>query len=216
MKKMADPIKKEDKQEQRCTYGDYKTWPRNERWELIEGVPFDMSHGAWPSRSQSDRPGPAPKRIHQEVSAVIFTKIRQFLRNSPCTAYAAPFDVLLPSLGEETDDEASSVVQPDISVICDKTKLTEAGCTGAPDWIVEIISPHTSKKDFDEKFKLYEKHKVREYWIVDPGNRYIHIYVLGENGRYPEEPCILEETGTAESAVLQGFDIDLDELFRFD
>jgi Uma2 family endonuclease len=199
---MADPIKKEDKQEQRCTYGDYKTWPRDERWELIEGVPFDMS--------------PAPKRIHQEVSAVIFTKIRQFLCNSPCTAYAAPFDVLLPALGEENEDDVTSVVQPDISVICDKTKLTEAGCTGAPDWIVEIISPYTSKKDFDEKFKLYEKHKVREYWIIDPGNRYIHIYLLGENDRYPEEPCILEGTGTAESAALQGFGIDLEELFRFD
>ncbi len=202
MKKMADPIKKEDKTERPYTYGDYKTWPRDERWELMDGVPFDMS--------------PAPKRVHQEVSAVIFTKIRQFLRNSPCTAYAAPFDVLLPALGEENEDDVTSVVQPDISVICDTTKLTEAGCTGAPDWIIEIISPYTSKKDFDEKFKLYEKHKVTEYWIVDPGNRYIHIYVLGENGRYPEEPCILEGTGTAESAVLQGFGIDLEELFRFD
>ena len=78
------------------------------------------------------------------------------------------------------------MVQPDISVICDTTKLTEAGCTGAPDW------------------------------IIDPGNRYIHIYLLGENDRYPEEPIVLEGRGTAESSVLQGFGIDLEELFRFD
>ena len=200
--KMADPIIKEDKQERPYTYGDYKTWPRDERWELIEGVPFDMS--------------PAPKRIHQEILMQLVKKIAVFIENNTCKVYPAPLDVLLPALGEENDDDVTSVVQPDISVICDTTKLTETGCTGAPDWIIEIISPYTSKKDFNEKFRLYEKHKVREYWIIDPGNRYIHIYLLGENDRYPEEPIVLEGRGTAESSVLQGFGIDLEELFRFD
>ena len=199
MAKMADPVKKVEKM---YTYGEYRTWPGDERWELIEGVPYDMS--------------PAPRRYHQEISATLFTYIRQFLKGKSCKAYAAPFDVLLPALGEETEDEVTTVVQPDISVICDKSKLTEEGCTGAPDWIVEILSPYTAKKDFGKKLPLYEKHGVKEFWIIDPGNKYIHIYLLDGKSKYPEDPVVLEpRDSSAESSVLPGLVIDLEELFDF-
>lgn len=196
---MADPIKKEEKI---YTYGEYKTWPYDERWELIEGIPYDMS--------------PAPRRFHQEISVELLTLIKQFLKGKNCKVYAAPFDVLLPALGEENDDDVTTVVQPDISVICNRNKLTEAGCTGAPDWIIEILSPHTAKKDFSRKLPLYEKHGVKEFWIIDPGNKYIHIYLLNEDKKYPEDPIILDRTGIAQSSVLTGLTVDVEELFIFD
>ena len=104
-------------------------------------------------------------------------------------------------------------VQPDISVICDKEKLTDTGCTGAPDWIIEILSPYTAKKDMDVKFDLYQRHSVREYWIVDPGNKYIHVYLLDEEGKYPEEPEVFVPGDSIQCTVLDGFDIALDQVF---
>jgi len=185
---MADPIKKEDKA---YTYGEYRTWPAEERWELIDGVAYDMSPGAWPSSPDHfrvvGRPGPAPKRIHQEILMALAKRIAIFLENKPCKVYPAPFDVLLPALGEEADDDVTTVVQPDISVICDKSKLTESGCTGAPDW------------------------------IIDPGNEYIHIYLLQDDGEFPEEPLIrIRRDGNAASTVLPGFTVELNELFHFE
>ncbi|MDP3178977.1 MAG: Uma2 family endonuclease, partial [Spirochaetaceae bacterium] len=102
---------------------------------------------------------------------------RRWPDDKHCEAYIAPFDVLLPD-GEEADDDVDSVVQPDIVVFCDRSKLTEADARGAPDLVVEILSPSTSKKDQHEKLSLYEKHGVREYWVVDPGNRSIRVLSL--------------------------------------
>lgn len=196
---MADPIKKEDKT---YTYGEYRTWPEEERWELIDGVAYDMS--------------PAPKRMHQELLMALAKRISIFLEGKPCKVYPAPFDVLLPALGEEADDDVTTVVQPDISVICDRSKLTEAGCTGAPDWLIEILSPFTARKDFGIKLPLYEKHGVKEFWIIDPGNEYIHIYLLDDEGKYPEDPIVrVRRDKTVESTVLPGLVVDLDEMFDF-
>lgn len=114
------------------TYRDYYTWPIDERWELIDGKAYNMS--------------PAPTRRHQEVAGELFRQTANFLQNHPCQIYAAPFDVRLPR-GGEADDLIDTVVQPDLSVICDSEKLDKAGCRGAPDWIIEVLSPATAAKD---------------------------------------------------------------------
>ena len=186
------------------TYEDYCSWPDDERWELIEGIPYDMS--------------PAPVRKHQKISRILSTAIDTFLSGKSCEMYSAPFDVLLPAANDQPVSEIQTVVQPDISVICDKSKLTDAGCTGAPDLIVEILSPSTAKKDMDEKFHLYEKHGVREYWVVDPGSEYIRVFVPDENKKYGQGELFSltdkSSSGTiAGSAVLEGFGIALSDLF---
>jgi len=182
------------------TYGDCKTWPEDERRELIEGTAWDMS--------------PAPNRCHQEIFGELFRQIGNFLENNPCKVYAAPFDVLLPGPGEYKEDDVSTVVQPDISVICDAGKLTDKGCTGAPDWIIEILSPNTSKKDFSIKFNLYQNRGVKEYWIADPGNKYIHVYHLDYKGNYQKEPEVFIVGDSIERGVIKGLVIKLERVFK--
>lgn len=199
MKRMGLPIKKAD-----CvyTYDDYRSWPEDERWELIEGVAWNMSA--------------APSRWHQGLVTRFFDQILPHLRNKQCEMFTAPFDVLLPEAGESMEDEISTVVQPDISVICDTKKLTEKGCTGAPDWIIEIISPATAAKDFDEKLHLYERHSVREYWVVDPGNKAVYVFVLDPKGDTYGEPKVFvrgEKPSTIYCFVLEGLEIDTAKLF---
>ena len=147
--------------DERFIYGDYRTWPNDERWELIDGVAYDMS--------------PAPGFRHQAVSGELMIQFGMHVRNSPCRVLAAPFDVRL-SYGDEADDEIDTVVQPDIVVVCDKSKLDEKGCRGAPDLVIEILSPHTAHKDLNEKFRLYERVGVKEYWIVHPHEQTIMVF----------------------------------------
>ncbi|MEW6238815.1 MAG: Uma2 family endonuclease [Candidatus Omnitrophota bacterium] len=149
------------KLKEKFTYQDYCTWPDEERWELIDGRPYDMS--------------PAPFLYHQTI-AVNFTGIlRNALLNKPCKVYVAPSDVVL----SEWD-----VVQPDVFVVCDKKKITEKNIQGAPDLIIEILSPSTAKKDRWEKKNLYEKFGVREYLLADPDGKFVERFWLGENGRF--------------------------------
>jgi Uma2 family endonuclease len=196
MKEMGEPALKNDRI---YTYGDYKRWPADERWELIDGTAWNMS--------------PAPNRFHQKYQMGFITQIAPFLEGHPCEVYAAPFDVLLPDLPDQAEDEVTTVVQPDISVICDESKLTDKGCTGAPDWIIEILSPYTSRKDIAIKHELYQRHGVREYWIADPGNRYVHVYLLDEKGNYPDDPKIYLREGTIECCVIEGLRIELGRVF---
>jgi len=185
---------------ERFTYRNYRTWPEEERWEIIDGQAWSMS--------------PAPMRQHQAVVRYMTEKFGAFLRGKPCKVYPAPFDVLLPS-HDEADDEADTVVQPDLVVYCDRSKLTDRGARGAPDLTVEILSPSTQKKDLNEKFRLYERHGVREYWVVDPGNRSIQVWHLKSEGGYDEgelrDP--LREYGAIPSLVLEGFSVEPAELF---
>ncbi len=157
------------KLEERFTYGDYLTWDDGERWELIDGVPYNMS--------------PAPTVRHQAISRELSTEFALYLRGKPCQLFAAPFDVRLPE-ADESDELVETVVQPDLSIICDKSKLDEAGCRGAPDLIVEILSPSTAHKDLKVKFDRYERAGVREYWMVDPTGSTVQIYTLGVEGKY--------------------------------
>lgn len=199
---MALPV---PKREELYTYSDYLTWPDEERWELIEGIPYDMS--------------PAPFRRHQGVSGELFRQIANFLEDKPCEVYAAPFDVrLMPGASPEQlrqadDDDITTVVQPDIAVICDRDKLDERGCLGAPDMVVEILSPSTAAKDQIQKLVVYEKSGVKEYWVVHPTDKIVTIRLLNEQGQYGI-PSIHEGKGTLPVHILPDLEIDLDRVFR--
>jgi Uma2 family endonuclease len=193
--KMGLPAKKGDRL---YTYGDYRTWSEDERWELIDGVAFDMS--------------PGPSMPHQALSMEVGHAIRSFMGKGGCRVFAAPFDVLLPQSPDQPDDEVTTVVQPDLAAVCDPGKLRDLGCFGAPDWIIEILSPCTSRRDMIAKLELYQRHGVREYWVIDPGNRFIHVYLRGEDGRYPE-PALLVGKALARSTVCAGLEIGLEALF---
>jgi Uma2 family endonuclease len=196
--KMAPLAKKlNEKLDEKFSYADYLSWPDDERWEIINGVAYDMS--------------PAPAREHQRMSAIIFAKIYNFLSGKECEVYFAPFDVRLAETKDETDEELKTVVQPDIVVICDQNKLDKRGCLGAPDITVEILSPSTSYKDQTEKLLLYEKHGVKEYWIVNPDAKYVMVYCL-EGVKYGK-PEYLTENDILESRALEGLKIDLSEVW---
>ncbi|SKA11011.1 Putative restriction endonuclease, partial [Carboxydocella sporoproducens DSM 16521] len=125
--------------------------------------------------------------------------------------YVAPFDVRLPEEGE-TEENCRNVVQPDISVICDRTKLDDKGCLGAPDWIIEVVSPSHTSHDYVRKLNLYERFGVREYWIVNPDSRHILVYRLGEQGGYGA-PIVIREGEIAQPGLFPELSIDTRELF---
>jgi len=152
------------------TYADYLTWQLNEWVELIRGKVRLMS--------------PAPKRAHQDITRNIEFSIMRFLQGKSCKMYHAPFDVRLSRTTPNGDASIETVVQPDICVICDPQKLDERGCLGAPDWIIEILSPGNTARDTKEKFDLYEEAGVREYWMVTPEQKNVVVYVADEAGHY--------------------------------
>ncbi len=156
---------------QRYTYADYLTWQFDERVELIKGKVFRMS--------------PAPGTAHQRVSGALFRVIANYLYGRSCEVFSAPFDVRIPlPPGHQTAGEIDTVVQPDISVICDPQKLDDRGCQGPPDWIIEVLSKGTSHKDLTYKFELYQHAGVKEYWIVHPLEGTIIPYRVDEAGVY--------------------------------
>jgi Uma2 family endonuclease len=148
------------------SYSDYLLWQFSERVEIIKGFILKMS--------------PAPSRKHQTVSQNVNKYFLNLFNNQSCSVYAAPFDVRLPikSIKKET-----TIVQPDLCIICDENKLDDKGCNGAPDLIVEILSPKNSKHDVDTKFNLYQESGVKEYWIVEPEERIVLVYTL-KNDEY--------------------------------
>ena len=182
--------------EEHFTYGDYRTWPDNERWELIDGVAYDMS--------------PAPSRLHQDAFGGIFFQIRAFLAGAECQVYGAPFDVRLPH-GTQLDDDIETVVQPDIVVVCDRKKLDDKGCKGAPDLVIEILSPSTSSKDLHEKFRLYERVGVKEYWIVHPLDR--TVLVFRREGDTYGRPAMFASEDRIEVPLLGELVVDLNQVF---
>ncbi|MCP4457908.1 MAG: Uma2 family endonuclease [Cytophagales bacterium] len=179
------------------SYADYLRWAFEERVELIKGKLFKFS---------------APKTKHQELSASVGFKIYNFLNGKDCKVYFAPFDVRLPNKPNDSDSHTYTVVQPDICVICDLGKLDDAGCKGAPDLIVEILSPSTVSKDLNEKFDLYEEHGVQEYWTVYPGESVIEIFDLMD-GKYVSRGKFVRED-TVKSNVIEGLEIKLEEVFE--
>ena len=187
------------KTDEKYNYADYLTWTdENERWEIIEGVPYMMS--------------PAPRRKHQKVSGELFGIIWDYLKGKKCEVYSAPFDV---RLGEKNnDEEVETVVQPDISVICDEEKLDDKGCMGAPDLIVEILSPSTSKKDKFEKFYLYEKYGVREYWLVEIEEKLITVFKLQKDGKYGRPDIYSVESDDIKVGIFDDLEVNVKEILE--
>lgn len=186
----------ETKSERLWTYKDYLGWPAEERWELIEGRAFNMT--------------PAPSWRHQQIVGELFFQIRSRLEGHPCKTAAAPIDVRL-ALPGIPNEEVMSVVQPDIVVVCDPSKIDDRGVRGAPDIVVEVISPSSATRDTLEKRALYERHGVPEYWIIDTETQRVFALVL-DKGRY-SEPQILSFSDTLESVHHQEIRIDLNRVF---
>jgi Uma2 family endonuclease len=184
----------------RYTYADYLTWLDDKRRELIDGFIHLMS---------------APIRRHARASSKINYRIDTFIdkRKGKCHVYFAPFDVRLPIHGSTDDNMVYDVVQPDICVVCDMSKLDDKGCIGAPDLIVEVLSPSTLKYDWNYKYNLYEKAGVREYWIADPKAKTIAVFLLQPDGQY-DLGTVYEEGQKAPVYILEGLEIDIDEIFE--
>ena len=175
------------------SYAEYLTWKLSERVELIKGRIFKMS--------------PAPNLFRQKISGIIFGEIWQFLKGHRCQAFHAPFDVRLPMpANKRKDHKINTVVQPDITVICDEKKLDKRGCIGAPDLVVEILSPGNTKKEMKDKFDIYQNAGIKEYWLVDPEHEFAIIYTLNKKGKYiGSSPYTAGMTIT--SKVLSGFEL---------
>ena len=161
------------------TYADYLLWRFKEQVELLRGKLFKMS--------------PAPREIHQRVSMYLSGELYNFFKDKTCRFYSAPFDVRIPAKGtkETIDNQIYTIVQPDLCVVCDLEKIDGRGCIGAPDLVVEILSPSNSRKDLKDKYEIYEEAGVPEYWIVDPDNKAFYRYVLQE-GVYIGLPPVSE------------------------
>lgn len=180
------------------SYSDYITWNDGKRWEIVNGTAFDMT--------------PAPGTEHQRISMRLSVALALLLQNKPCSVFSAPFDV---RLGENLseDDEINNVVQPDIIVICDPSKIDERGIKGAPDWIIEITSPSTIKHDFGTKLLLYQEYGVKEYWITDPSTKKINVYRLNNSGKYTPGN-IYEGDETIGVTIFPDFKITPNEIFQ--
>ena len=182
------------------TYSDYLTWSWEEMTELIKGKIFKMS--------------PAPSTTHQKVSGNLHGVIWHYLRGKKCQVFNAPFDVRLPSIPKRiSDKDINTVVQPDLCVVCDPAKIDDRGCLGAPDWIIEILSPNTSTKDLNEKFEVYEEAGVSEYWVVHPQEQTVLIYVLDQNSKYKGSLKPYTRNDHLSSITLPGLTIHLEDVF---
>jgi Uma2 family endonuclease len=176
-------------------YRDYLGWPEDVRYELIDGVAYLMA--------------PAPTVRHQDIAGEIYFQLRQRLQGSPCHVLIAPVDVLLPK-ADEADERVDTVVQPDVLVVCDPTKIGERRVRGAPDFVVEGLSPSTAGHDMVMKRRIYQQAGVREYWLIHPTDRLLTVYRL--DGAEFGKPDIQELKGETAIAVLPGVLIAWDQL----
>ena len=183
-------------QEKRYTLADALTWDESERIELIYGDPFMMA---------------PPVRIHQAALMELSAQLHAYLKGKKCKVYPAPFAVRLFEQNSDSPEDVDTMVEPDISVVCDSSKLDDIGCKGAPDLVMEILSPTTQRHDRFTKFNLYQQAGVQEYWIVDPASKSVQVFVL-DDGRY-----VAKDFGTAEDTVkvnvLEDCTIDLSQVF---
>jgi Uma2 family endonuclease len=191
---MGLPLRKSD-DTTHYTYADYKSWPEDVRYQLIDGEAFLMA--------------PAPTVGHQAVVIDVASQAHAALKGTACQVLTAPLDVRLPK-ADESDDQIDTVVQPDILVVCDERKIDRRGVRGAPDWVVEVLSPSTAGLDHVKKRRIYEQAGVREYWLIQPIDRVLIVYTLN-NGAYGR-PYTQELTGETPVGVLEGVTIQWDEL----
>ncbi|WP_114752111.1 Uma2 family endonuclease [Pleomorphovibrio marinus] len=179
------------------SYADYLTWDMEEMVELIKGKVFRKAAAA-------------PRRIHQWWAGNLYTELNVFLKGKKCQAYIAPFDVRLP-VKSKKDDKIFTVVQPDICVVCDLDKLDERGCIGAPDLVVEVLSPGNKQLELQHKYEVYEESGVKEYWLMDPEGQTLLIYTLIQGTYQPSR--WMTSGDTAKSSVILGFELDLEAFF---
>jgi Uma2 family endonuclease len=179
------------------TYADYFKWQFEERVELIKGKIFKMS--------------PAPNFDHQVLAGEVYGTLRDFLRKKTCKVFIAPFDVRLPRKSIE-DSAIYTVLQPDVCVVCDPAKFDKKGCIGAPDIVVEVLSPGNNEKEMKNKFDIYEESGVKEYWIVSPQDKTFLVNILTDGHYVTSRPMVSGDVVT--TTVLPGFAMDLKELFE--
>jgi len=190
---VKESLRKEEQYsvENRYTYADYASWDDENRYELIDGLVYMMS---------------APSQAHQEISGEIFRQLANFLKGKPCKVFPAPFDVCLNAAGDKDD----TVVQPDLIVVCDKSKLDGKRCNGAPDMAVEILSPSNRKQDTVWKVNKYLQAGIHEYWMIDPDAQTVQVCIL-KDGQYDVEEY--SNTDTIPVHVLDGCIINMQEVF---
>lgn len=182
--------------QERYTFEDILTWDEGERIEIINGEAFMMA---------------TPSSRHQEISGELFRQLANFLEGKQCRVYSAPFGVRLFERDGDRPEEVDTMVEPDISVVCDRGKIDKCGCKGAPDLIIEILSPSTRRHDRLVKLNLYQRAGVREYWMADPDNQSVQVFTL-DGGVLK----IREDYGPGDVArvnVLEGCFIDLEKVF---
>lgn len=180
------------------TYADYLNWKFEEQLELIRGKIFRMS--------------PAPAPIHQEICSNLNSAFNIYLKKKKCKVYPAPFDVRLPENNNTADKKITTVVQPDLCVICDLSKIDSKGCIGAPDLIIEVLSPGNSQKEIRIKFDLYEKAGVKEYWIVYPIEQSVAVFQLNEKRKY-DGAALYAGKDKIHCKAVAGLVVDLNEIF---
>ncbi|NBI69178.1 Uma2 family endonuclease [Pseudoflavonifractor sp. 60] len=183
-------------EEIRYTFADVLTWNEGDRIEIIDGEAFMMS---------------PPLTDHQRICGGLFAQLYNYLKDKSCEVFPAPFGVRLFERGGDAPEDVDTMVEPDITVVCDKSKLDKYGCKGAPDLVIEVLSPSTRRHDKMVKFDLYQKAGVRELWLVDPEAREVQTFLL-DGGRY-----FVNSYGTAEdsikAAVLEDCVIELSSVF---
>ncbi len=187
--------------EKHYSYADYLTWLDDKRRELYNGIVYELFS--------------APTSIHAQISTNISILIGWLVkkRKGKCKIFHAPFDVRLPKGNETADDKIYTVLQPDICVICDPTKIDFKGCIGAPDLVVEVQSPSTAKRDMNEKFFLYEEAGVLEYWVVFPFENAVTVFLLQENGKF-DNGTTYEYEEKIPVHIFKGLEIPLKDLFE--
>ena len=188
---MALPLKKES-----YTFADCLTWPENERIELIDGEAVMMS---------------PPSTVHQKISGELFRQLTNFLEGKKCEVFSAPFGVRLFEKDGDSPENVDTMVEPDISVICDRDKLDRHGCKGAPDLIVEILSPSTQRRDRLIKLELYQRAGVREYWLVSPEEQTVQVLLFTNGLLLPRE--LYKKGDIAKVNVLEGCFLELEKVF---
>ncbi len=189
------PLPQQDKQ---YSYTDYLTWPEDERWEIIDGVPYLQA---------------APSPTHQLVSGELYRQFANYLQDKPCKAYPAPFCVRFTSGNKKQNEDIKKVVEPDIAIVCDRSKIDEKGCNGSPDLIIEVLSPSSIKMDRVVKFNLYEKAGVQEYWIVEPEGKLVSVFVLQDNLMYGRQEIYTEDE-MIKVSIFPDLLIDLKRVFE--
>ena len=189
---MALPAEKE-----RYTFADVLTWDEHERAEIINGEAVMMA---------------PPTTAHQLISGALFAQLHNFLEGKQCRVIPAPFAVRLFEKDGDSPDDVDTMVEPDISVVCDRGKLDGKGCKGAPDMVIEILSPSTHRHDRITKYNLYQRAGVREYWIVEPETQTVQVFLRNENGLLlPHESYSREDV--AKVNALNGCFIELRRVF---